>query len=76
LWFKARQRQIVLEILSRKKTLPQKRAGGVAQGVSPEFRLPYNQKKKKKKLKKEKETAAYVLFKKSCTEFEFGKNLN
>jgi hypothetical protein len=33
-------RQIVLETLSR-KNLPQKRAGGVAQGISPELQLQY-----------------------------------
>jgi hypothetical protein len=30
----------------------QKRAGGVAQGVGPEFKTPYLKKKKKKKKKK------------------------
>jgi hypothetical protein len=41
--------QIVHKTLSRKKP-SQKRAGGVAQGVGPEFK-PQNHKKKKKKLK-------------------------
>jgi hypothetical protein len=37
--------QIVPETLSQKKHL-QKRAGGVAQGVGPEFKLQYHKKKK------------------------------
>jgi hypothetical protein len=39
--------QIVLETLCQKK-LSQKRAGGEAQGVVPEFKPQYHQKKKKK----------------------------
>jgi hypothetical protein len=38
-----------------KRTHKQKSAGGVAQGVGPEFKLQYCKKKKKKKKKKEKE---------------------
>jgi hypothetical protein len=38
--------QIVLETLCQKK-LSQKRAGGEAQGVVPEFKPQYHQKKKK-----------------------------
>jgi hypothetical protein len=34
-----------------KKPITQKRAGGVAHGVGPEFKPQYHQKKKKKKLK-------------------------
>jgi hypothetical protein len=33
--------QIVLETLSRKKTITKKRAGAVAQGVGPEFKPQY-----------------------------------
>jgi hypothetical protein len=40
--------QIVHKTLSR-KTPSQKRAGGVAQGVGPEFKPQYHKKKKKKK---------------------------
>jgi hypothetical protein len=40
-------RQIVSKILSQ-KTPSQKRAGGVAQGVDPEFKPQYCQKKKKR----------------------------
>jgi hypothetical protein len=40
--------QIVREILSRKNP-SQKRTGGMAQGVDPEFKSQYYQKKKKKK---------------------------
>jgi hypothetical protein len=39
-------RQIVPETLSRKNP-SQKRAGGVAQGVGPEFKPQYQKKKKK-----------------------------
>jgi hypothetical protein len=39
--------QIVCETLFQ-KTLHQKRAGGVAQGVGPEFKLQYCKKKKKR----------------------------
>jgi hypothetical protein len=39
--------QIVLETLSRKNPL-QKRAGGVAQGVGPEFKPQYLKRKKRK----------------------------
>jgi hypothetical protein len=39
-------RQIVWETLSQKKKNPsQKRAGGVAQGVGPEFNSQYHEKK-------------------------------
>jgi hypothetical protein len=34
------------------KTCSQKRAGGVAQGVGPEFKPQYHKKKKRKKEKK------------------------
>jgi hypothetical protein len=40
--------QIVLKTLSQKKPITKKRAGGVAQGVGPEFK-PSTAKKKKKK---------------------------
>jgi hypothetical protein len=40
--------QIVHEILSS-QTLPPKKAGGVAQGVGPVFKLQYCKKKKKKR---------------------------
>jgi hypothetical protein len=43
--------QIVCETLSRKKP-SQKRAGGVAQGVGPEFKPQYHQKKRRRKRKK------------------------
>jgi hypothetical protein len=51
LQFKASSRQIVCEPLSKKKKKNplQKRAGGVAQGVGPEFK-PQNCKKNQKKL--------------------------
>jgi hypothetical protein len=42
--------QIVCKILSQKNP-SRKRAGGVAQGVGPEFKLQYSKKKKKKKKK-------------------------
>jgi hypothetical protein len=35
--------------LKKKKTPSQKRAGGVAQGVGPEFKSQYRKKKKRKK---------------------------
>jgi hypothetical protein len=38
-------RQIVQETLSWKKPIIQKRAGGVAQGVGPEFKFQYCKKK-------------------------------
>jgi hypothetical protein len=38
--------QIVCETLSQKKNLSQKRAGRVAQGVGPEFKLQHCKKKK------------------------------
>jgi hypothetical protein len=41
-------RQIVLQRPYLDKTLHKKRAGGVAQGVGPEFKPQYHQKKKKK----------------------------
>jgi hypothetical protein len=42
--------QIVLKTLSqKKKKKSQKRAGGVAQGVSPEFKLQFCKKRKKKR---------------------------
>jgi hypothetical protein len=45
--------QIVRETLSKKKKKPsQKRAGGVGQGVGPEFKPQYCKKKKRKKLQK------------------------
>jgi hypothetical protein len=40
--------QIVLKTLSRKNP-SHKRAGGLAQGVGPEFKPPYHKKKKKKR---------------------------
>jgi hypothetical protein len=43
---RSQPRQIVLETLSR-KTLHKNRAGGVAQGEGPEFKLQYSKKKKK-----------------------------
>jgi hypothetical protein len=43
-------RQIVHKTLSQKKPIT-KRAGGVAQGVGPEFKPQYCKKKKKKKKK-------------------------
>jgi hypothetical protein len=46
-WFKASPWQIVHKTLSGKNP-SQKRAGGVAQGIGPEFKLQYHQKKKKK----------------------------
>jgi hypothetical protein len=47
----SKPRQIVQETLSRKNP-SQKRAGGVAQGIGPEFKPQYCKKKKKKKKKK------------------------
>jgi hypothetical protein len=41
---RSQPRQIVLETLSQKNPL-HKRAGGVAQGVSPEFKSQYHKKK-------------------------------
>jgi hypothetical protein len=38
---------MVLETLSQKKKKSQKRTGGVAQGLGPEFKPKYCQKKKK-----------------------------
>jgi hypothetical protein len=46
LWFKASPSQIVLKTLSR-KTHHNKRAGGVAEDVGPEFKPQYQKKKKK-----------------------------
>jgi hypothetical protein len=43
--------QSVLKTLSQKNPSQKKRAGGVAQGVDPEFKPQYCQKKKKKKKK-------------------------
>jgi hypothetical protein len=43
--------QIVCETLSQKYPTPKKMAGGVAQGVGPEFKLQYHKKKKKKTTK-------------------------
>jgi hypothetical protein len=43
----SQQEQLVLKILSL-KTPSQKRAGGAAQGVNPEFKPQYKKKKKKK----------------------------
>jgi hypothetical protein len=40
--------QIVCETLSQKKNPSQKRAGGVSQGIGPEFKPQYHKKKKKK----------------------------
>jgi hypothetical protein len=40
--------QIVCETLSQKYPTPKKMAGGVAQGVGPEFKLQYHKKKKKR----------------------------
>jgi hypothetical protein len=45
---RSQPRQIVHKILSR-KTPSQKRTGGVAEGVGPEFKPQYHKKKKKKK---------------------------
>jgi hypothetical protein len=45
LWFKASPSQIVLKTLSR-KTHHNKRAGGVAEDVGPEFKPQYQKKKK------------------------------
>jgi hypothetical protein len=42
-------RHIVDETLSQKKKNSQKRAGGVAQGVGPEFKSQYCKKKKKER---------------------------
>jgi hypothetical protein len=44
-----------------KKTLPKKNAGGVAQGVGPEFK-PQHCKKKKKERKKKKKNDNFILF--------------
>jgi hypothetical protein len=41
--------QIVCEILSQKKKSHNKRAGGVVQGVGPEFKPQYWKERKKKK---------------------------
>jgi hypothetical protein len=46
--FEASPGKIVCKTLSRKKKKSQKRDGGVAQGVDPEFKPQYCQKKKKK----------------------------
>jgi hypothetical protein len=40
---------IVCKILSQKKTHHNKRAGGVAQGIGPEFKPQYCKKKERKK---------------------------
>jgi hypothetical protein len=42
---RSQPRHIVCETLSQKKTLQKKRAGGVAQGVGPEFKPQYRKKK-------------------------------
>jgi hypothetical protein len=47
LWFKPSPGQIVYETLSQKKPITKKSAGGVAQGVGPEFKSRYHRKKKK-----------------------------
>jgi hypothetical protein len=47
-WFKANPGQIVHQTLFQKNP-SQKRAGGVAQGVDPEFILQYCKKKKERK---------------------------
>jgi hypothetical protein len=45
---RSQPRQIVSETLPQKKKKSQKRAGRVAQGVGPEFKLQYHKKKRKK----------------------------
>jgi hypothetical protein len=54
-------RQIVHKTLSQKKPIT-KRAGGVAQGVGPEFKPQYCKKKKKKKIKSWKLRSHLVCF--------------
>jgi hypothetical protein len=49
--FQSHPGQIVCETLSQKHP-SQKRAGGVTQGVGPEFKPQYHKKKKKKERKK------------------------
>jgi hypothetical protein len=44
-----KQRSVVLWFKTIHKTLSQKRAGEVTQGVDPEFKTHYQKKKKKKK---------------------------
>jgi hypothetical protein len=41
----SQSRQIVCETLSQKNSTHKKRAGGVAQGVGPEFKPKYHKKK-------------------------------
>jgi hypothetical protein len=53
---RSQPKQIDCETLSRKNP-SKKRAGGVAQGVGPEFQPQYH-KKKKRKRKRKKETKA------------------
>jgi hypothetical protein len=45
-------RQIVLKTLSQKKLFTKKRAGGVAQGVGPEFKPQYCKTKQNKQIGK------------------------
>jgi hypothetical protein len=42
--------QIIRKTLSQRNSSP-KRAGGVAQGVGPQFKLPLQKKEKRKKIK-------------------------
>jgi glutamine amidotransferase-like uncharacterized protein len=64
LQFKASPGEIVCKTLSR-KTLLKKRFGGVAQGVSPEFKPQYCKKKKKNCFLSWKETVKKIKKKKS-----------
>jgi hypothetical protein len=50
--FQSQPRQIVCETLSQNKPSRQKRAGGVAQGVGPEFKPQYRKNKQQKNQKK------------------------
>jgi hypothetical protein len=47
-WFKTSPGKIVQETLSQKNP-SQKKAGGLTQGVGPEFKPQYRKKKKKKR---------------------------
>jgi hypothetical protein len=65
LWYKTNPRQIVLKTLSQKKS-SQKRADGMAQGLSPEFKLQYCKKqsniiKQTNKTKKKKKKTDYLV---------------
>jgi hypothetical protein len=50
--------------ISKKKKKPQKRIGGVAQGLGPEFKLQVTHKKKKKE--RERQELYWLLYQRKC----------